>query len=238
VSTDSGTNWTAAGIGAFAFFRLEYSGSVFSGIPLENIALDATNAVYSTREVGSVWTSPVVGLKVRGIQFALTKVGTPTGNPRGGIKLGSSGTLTDLGYTALTIPAAAISTAAASLETLLFNSSVTIPANSTVRVSLGETAQSDSSSNKFELNVVSVHNDANSAALMPLGGSALKQTYCTGTCTTASNWTAGTAVWSPFILILDPAGEFVPGGGGASTYVAQLNLFHHPLEQARFWVPQ
>jgi hypothetical protein len=72
---------------------------------------------------------------------------------------------------------------------------------------------------------------------MPFGGAALKQTYCTGTCTTASNWTDTAAQYVPFALVLDPAGEFVPAGGG-SACVATLDLLRNPMEHALVWIPE
>jgi hypothetical protein len=166
-STNSGSAWTTTTNSAsIAYYRVESSGGIFSGVPVNSQGGDASNIVYSAREVGSVATSPSAGLKVHGIWLPIFKSGTPTGNARAAIYTGSSGTLTNLGYTNLVLAPGALSTANRP-QNLRYNSPVTVPANSTFRVVLAESAQSDTSSNSYRTQRVTLHNEANSLALMP-----------------------------------------------------------------------
>lgn len=199
-STDGGLSWNFR-IGSIGH-RIGYSDGSFDGIPVSATASAAVgDGVYSTRESGIKFTSPInANLKVYGIGMYLnSKTGAPTGNPRFGLWTGS--TPSNLGYTA-NIP----STANTTIQWLwsYFSSPKTIPANTEVRVTLAESTQSDASSDYYALREISGDTDSNSVLILPCDGTATK-TYFDG-----SSWTdspLGTSLFG-FALLLDTAGEF------------------------------
>ncbi len=234
-STNSGTAWSTVP-NQIAFWRVAYSDdSSYDGFPVtQSTAPDTVNVVYSSRELGSVFTSPLASMKVAGIgmQLGSTTAGNaPTGSARFGIWTGTSGTLTSLGYTA-SIPQASVATITYVVG--WYASPVTIPANTTIRVSLGETAQADASTKNYRITQNTIDNDANSRSVMPFQGT-LQMSLCTGTCATASNWTQTNTAYYGFVLYLDPSGEFPSQGGGTVSYPLGA-MFHWPLFQPKYQV--
>jgi hypothetical protein len=91
--------------------------------------------------------------------------------------------------------------------TAYFPSTVAITPGTIVRVTISNTA-ADSSSNCFRGgNEYTIHNDANSLALMPFEGTLGKSTY------NGSTWTDTATTFYPFTLLLDTDAEFAAGGG-------------------------
>ena len=205
-STNSGVSWSVNA--NRSALRVAYSDSTYSGIPLSNAATAGVgDGVYSTRESGVVFTSPSnAALNVVGLAMLTTaKTGSPTGNPRLGLWTGS--TPSNQGYTDA-IPAAGVTTTQWIYAP--FSAAIQIPAGSVVRVTLGETTQSDASGQRWNNPEFTRDTDSNSLGLLPFG-STLKKTYYDG-----SSWTDTQGSVFGFALILDPAGEFGSSGGGVS----------------------
>jgi len=214
VSTTSGSAWTLSP-SKVPMFRVAYSDdSSYFGFPVTHIANpDSTNPVYGTREVGSAFTSPPVIVNVRGVAMSVKSNGTPTANMRFNVWVGNSGTLTSCGYTNSIAPS--YSASAQSTINGYFSTPCAIPANSTIRVVLGEDTNSDASTKNYQIIQLTIDNDANSRATMPFQGS-LKMTLCTSNCGTASNWTDTNTAYYPFLLLTETAGEFSAPSAPAS----------------------
>jgi hypothetical protein len=199
-SVNSGGAWTATP--ARSGVRIAYSGGLYDGLPVSNSGnAGVGDGVYSTRESGIKFTSPAnVILNVAGIALYVgSKVASPTGNMQFGLWTGSPPV--NLAYTTA-IPGAANVTAQWIYG--YFASTQVIKPSTICRVTLGETTQSDASTNRFVLREVSWDTDANSVALLPWNGTGTK-TYFDG-----SNWTdspLGTSMFGHGLL-LDPAGEY------------------------------
>lgn len=199
-STNSGTSWSQ--VTEFAGHRIAYADGSYDGAPVSATASSA-DLVYSARESGVKFTTPANGaLKVSGLAVAIAiKTGTPTGSPRLGLWTGS--TPSNLAYTAsLNAPS--------NTQWIYghFASTQTVQPGTVCRVTLGETAQSDTSSNAYKLQEVTWDTDANSLALTPFGGTLVK-TYFDGT-----TWTDTAGKVFYFALLLDTGGEFGASGGG------------------------
>jgi hypothetical protein len=106
-----------------------------------------TDQVYSTREVGVKFTSPAnATLKVAGLAMGIHgAVGTPTGQMR--LNLYNGTTL--LGRTN---PLSAITQGNDGWVRSYFSSPIQLPPSTVARVTLGETANADTSANTWSLN--------------------------------------------------------------------------------------
>lgn len=201
----NGTAWTfTATIG---MFKIYYSdNSSYQGYPLTGYNIDSTDTVYSGAAVGSLFTSPSVALSVSCISMAtFANIGTPTGNLQFQIYAGSSGTLSLLGTTD-PVPSFNNYSSPASA---CFESPVIIPANTTIRVVMSETSNSNSSANTYRTYYMTYDSSPGSPGLTPFGGT-LQETYCpsSGGCTAASQWTQANYRFVPFDLLLTSGGEF------------------------------
>jgi hypothetical protein len=205
-SADAGATW-GSGPG-FSAIRLEYAGSLFEGIPIQNIAIETTNMVYAAREVGDVFTTPANAIwNVRGAcMWMTTKAGTPTGNAR--VRLYDGVTL--LATTVSTWPAGA---AANGWYCGYFSANQVVAGGSTLRVVLSETTQSDTSSNAYRTHQYTIENNADSKALMPFGGT-LQMTYTTDSTASPVVFTETATKIVPFALLLNTDGEFAATSGG------------------------
>lgn len=196
-STNSGSTWsvTASRTG----IRLAYSDGTYDGIMYSNTqtALVA-DGVYNTRESGVVFTSPMNAiLNVVGLAFYMSgKTGSPTGSPRFGLWTGT----TPVNQIYSTLPSTALTTT--QWLTGTFSSPIIIQPSTVCRVTVGETTQSDSSSNRYSNTELIWDTDSNSLALLPFEGT-LKKTYFDG-----SNWTDTSGSVFGFALLLDASSEF------------------------------
>lgn len=201
-STDSGATWAGTvNTDIIPSLRLDFSGSLYAGLPLESAALDTTNAVYSAREVGIYFTTPQYSrMNLTGIAMNINKSGTPTGNCRYKVYKGTTlvGTTQDI-PNAMAILGAAYYPA-------YFTTPVTLEANTVYRVVLAESTQSDTSTNRFQLPFITVENNATSLALKPYGGT-VKKTYFDG-----SSWTETTTDFTSVAFILNQDNMYSPLG--------------------------
>lgn len=203
-STNSGSTWSLS-IWRLGL-RVGYADGSYDGMPTSAAGAAAVgDGVYAAREGGVKFTSPNAVLKVAGLAMLVTtKTGSPTGAPQLGLWTGG-GSPTLLAYTN-PIPATAITTTQWVYS--YFSSVQTIQPGTVCRVTLGETAQADSSGNRWNNLEVTWDTDANSQILLPWNGTATK-TYFDGT----STWTDSPLGTSMFghALLLDPSVEFGTG---------------------------
>ena len=205
-STNSGTTWSLGSTGNT--LRVGYADGSFDGLCANAVAAAGVgDGVYSARESGVKFTTPPNGvLKVLGLaMFVSAETGTPTGSPRLGLWSGASPSL--LAYTN-TIPATAVG--GSQWLYSYFSSVQTLQPGTAVRVTLGETTQSDASTNRYNNREFIWDSDSNSLALLPWEGTCVK-TYFDGT-----NWTDTSGSIFAHALLLDTSGEFGPGTGGSS----------------------
>lgn len=199
-STNSGGAWSTntnrSGL------RVGYSGGLYDGFPGNNAAFAAVgDGVYSTRESGILVTTPNATLRVAGVAYQMSKTGTPTGNLRFGLWTGT--TPVNLAYTD-GIPNAIALSASTSYMIDYFTTVQIVPPRTVLRITIGESTQSDASGNRFGAIEVSWDTDSNSIPLLPWDGTCQK-TYFDG-----SSWTDTTIGTSFFacVLLLDCASDF------------------------------
>lgn len=212
-TANSGTSWTNQ-VNSIPFIRWEFSDdSSYAGTPYESIGQDSTNLIFgvaggaSGRELGTEFVSPPVQLNVIGVTLLLFRSSlTPAGNFKAGLWTCTGSTCTNIAYTTGSAGSQVTSASASNVQ-MFFTSTQHVPANSTLIVSVGDTS-ADDATHTYRLVAATVNSDTNSLALLPFGGATTKGVYCTGTCTTFSNWSAVTNTIYGFSLILDPAGEF------------------------------
>jgi len=202
-STDSGSTWAGTNIAGVFGLRIEYSDGSFQGWPASALAQNAIGVgIYSTREWGVKFTAPAnAKLSVRGAQFALAKTASPTGD----IVMKLYDGTTPLG-TSLAIPKANLSTSL-SFYHALFSAPITVAAGTVLRLTLAESTQSDANTNRYNGYTYTIENDANSKALMPMGGT-WQQTYYDG-----SSWAETDTAIPICALLLDTDADFVSQGG-------------------------
>lgn len=163
ISSNSGTSWSTS-IPAVAGLRLEFSDGSFEGLPVGG---RGQIQVYSSREAGAYFVSPDVALNVKGMALQIRRSSSPTGDPRYRLYLGNTNAPTLQGTTGSPVRTQiSNATLVFGYVPLFFNSVITIPPSSVVRVVLSETTQSDASTNRFEVNKWDMENDANTKALL------------------------------------------------------------------------
>lgn len=202
-TSNSGSSWfPTAGRSAL---RVAYADGTFDGAPATTTAAAGVgDGVYASRESGVKFTSSsYAALRVTGLAFfAAAKTGSPTGQPRLGLWAGATPSLA--AYTA-----SAPATFAGTLWIYAYFASVQVVEPGTVcRVTMGETAQSDASANRYGLQEVVWDTDSSSLALLPFGGTLCK-TYFDG-----SSWSDTQGSLFPFALLLDSQEFQTPAGGG------------------------
>jgi hypothetical protein len=201
-STDGGATWGSR-LGDAATVRLEYGGATptFEGFAFEDSGFPTTAdfQVYSTREVGTQFTTPPNAcLCVAGVAFSNgAAVGSPTGNPQ--FRLYAEA-VPKLQGTTHTIPKGQFSTQ--SWRSAFFATTILLGPSTVVTVTLSETTNSDSSSNYYWLNYMKCKNDASSRALWPFSP---KHAYYDG-----SSWSYTDNAIHPFLLLLDQRNDFWP----------------------------
>jgi hypothetical protein len=162
-STDSGGTWTTGPVAAVGGLRLEMSGSVFYGLPLSTAAANGSGVgVYADREYGVKFTTPAdAKIRLIGAGARVTITGTPTGMPRFRLYTGDT----------LTATTNSINNSVTNVYTSgFFTSSQVLEPSTSYRLVLGESAQADASTNRFNLIAGTIDNDADSKALLPFGG--------------------------------------------------------------------
>ena len=198
LSTDGGSTWGSVAVGV-AGPRFGFT-STKRGLPFNSISNGAVGyGVYSAREFGSRFTSQANGiLRVRGLCVCMgAKSGSPTGNKR--LRLYEGTTWKRDTYDILAV--------VTNQDLLMgtFSSVYEMAPNTLHRITLGETTQSDSSSNRYNATFYTIHNDAASRSMMSFGD--MHATYLNGT------FADTTTDIVPVGLILDDgAGEFAPYG--------------------------
>jgi hypothetical protein len=145
-SVNSGGTWTRNwSVGQFV---VEYSSGSKEGWPVQSVSTGLLQ-VYSAREEGIKFrTLPGPNLRVIGITAQALKASTPTGDLRYRIYLGDTSSPTLLATTN-TKSQSGVNTSR-SAKTLYFNTPQIVPANTTVRVVISETTNSDVSSLRYE----------------------------------------------------------------------------------------
>ena len=184
--------------------RIKFSDGTYYGLAMSAAsAADATNSIYSTREVGTMFKAwakmSITGLAT---YVAITVSGTPTGYLRGRIYIGDGtksleGT-TDNIYTPTTQSACVKG---------YFASPVTVEKDDYVNIVFGETTQSDTSSNRYMVTTIPWQNDANSLAMIP---NESKMVYYDG-----SSWSSSQLLHVPTMgVLLENDNEFPAGASG------------------------
>lgn len=217
VSVNTGGVWTGSN-GFIAFARFGWSDTTYSGYPYINLAVDTTNTIYSTREVGTRFVTPLnATLNVRGVCMGILRGSNPTGNLRYALYYGTSGTLTTSGYTNKI--AAATMQSASSPFCLYFDTVQVIPPGTTVRVAAGEGDQTDANTLTLRVSPFNFPTDSGSLSLLPFT-TTTEMTFCPSSCTAFASWSAVTGFYVPFVLMLEPDAEFgASGSGGAFTFI-------------------
>lgn len=214
-SVDNGATWATSAMPNTCGYRVgltDGTDDAYMGIAIsafaaatgatEKLYTDATPDPDCVQEFGSYFTSPAnADLKVRGIGMYARKATTPAGSLRYRIYTGASPSL--LGTTQL-VPPGNVSSAV--IVYARFAAAITIPAGSIVRVTAGNSA-ADTSSAYFYTYKYTIHDDAISKAIFPLGG--IQSTKYTN-----NAWAEVTTEMVPFYLVLDSAAEFGATGSG------------------------
>lgn len=209
-TTNSGTTWSSLSATAMGVCRLGFNNGTYYGMPISAGGNDTTNKVYSTREHGAKFTVPS-NLKMKVIGggiYCAGKVGSPTGAPRIRLYTGSSPSLQATGTLETTFKNEA---------DMIFaywdsGTAVTLNDGDIVRVTLGETTNSDTSSNYFLNNTLTIDSDSNSTGLFPYG---MQFTYYDG-----STWTdTSTKIVSFFLILSDVDGEYLASGASGGIIV-------------------
>ena len=211
-SNDSGVGWAAGSVGTCAFVRLEYSDATFDGFPIENAGVPGSaSRVFSLAEIGVKFTTPSNAVwNVKGLWFQPAKSGTPTGSLR--YRLYNDTTL--LATSAGSIPAAETGTSRTGLA-MYFSTVQVIQPGTVLRAVIGETTNSDTSSNTFTVDILYVEDDANSKALFPFGGVQFTRLSDSD----GTTWTDTDTQFPPFGIILDTSGEFAAGASGGQRVI-------------------
>lgn len=183
-----GTTWTAPfGNGFWLGLRIGFDNGSYIGVPIQSSVIPASavagNRIYSTNQVGAYFTNDIAKPNVIGAVFAISHVGTPTGNFSYKLYEGSSAT-----------PGAAVATTVGAISKttwgspsngrlmpLYFSSPYTLASSTTYRIMVAESAQADASSNAWGVMVNVWDSDASSLALKPFNGTWKKTVTTDGT---------------------------------------------------------
>ncbi len=216
-STDSGSTWAAGNIAGSVGLLIAYNTSgtpVYDGMNGYSTAVPpVTERVYATREYGVMFTTPATGnFNIAGVSFLLFRGGNPTGNAYYKIYEG-----TTLIASTSENPLQNTASGAGYQQTLGFSSTVTLSANTSYRVVIAESSNSDTSANYYGTYRYLLSSVAGAREVLPFNGT-LQQTYYDG-----SSWAQDPLYICPFYLILDNGEEIESsGGGGGSTFIYNL----------------
>jgi hypothetical protein len=215
-STNSGSTWTR--LVNIPPVVIDYGSGVVEGFPIQGAAQGGSSLqIYSSREAGIKFTTPEnAKLNISGIIAVILKTGTPTGNLRYRIYSSNSTTPT-LTATTLTRTAGQVS-GSRSAKYIPFSSVVTLDANTVVRIVASETTQSDTSSNRFTLDEITL-SSSDTGLILPY----TVQPASTLSTDGGANFT-DTADRIPIIWpVLDGEAPFTAtssgGSGGAFTFI-------------------
>lgn len=209
-SADSGATWATTAVNATFGYRIEYSDATYDGIPCSHLTGAAAAAgVYGTREEGVLITTPAdVKLRIRGAVGVVTKTGTPTGNLQFRLYNG-----TTLLATSTPIPPGNVSNA---YVYAYFATTQVVNPGTSLRIMYSETAQSDTSANRYAPFTYTVQDSAASRGLLPWS---IQRTY-------TEDGTVGTPTFSelntqilPIGIILDTDDEFDASGAGGGILI-------------------
>lgn len=200
-STTSGVSWGTTNTNICGW-RLDFSNGDVYGCPIWNAGLATTTGVYSTREFGAKFTTPLnQRMTASAAMMRFYRLGSPTGNFRYKLYKGSTPSLV---ATTLEIPCSQFSTSTSTGGLgLPFETPITLEANTIYRLVGSESTQSDASTNAMNgAAVFNMLNDATDKSLKPLGGT-LSKTYFDG-----STWTDTDTDFVEFGLALLYGAEF------------------------------
>lgn len=211
-STNSGGTWTRTlNTGCFV---VDYGSGNIEGWPIQSVSTSDPQ-IYSSREAGIKFDTPTnASMKVIGVCGVVSKAGTPTGDMRYRIYTGTSSSPTLVGTTVTRAPGAVNSSRVT--KPLYFSSPITIAGGTTVRVVLSETTQSDTSTNRYQLEQY-VLSSTDTGILVPYNTQPELTLSTDGGATfseTANRWPG---IW----LLLDASSPFAStgSGGGSFTFV-------------------
>jgi hypothetical protein len=169
-----------------------------------------TQTTYSTREVGVKFTTPTNGkFRVIGITFFIFRNGTPTGNLRYRLYNGTS--LVDT--TVSTVPNTQTTNGNAQYIPLYFSTTQSLSANTTYRITIAESSQSDTSSNYYSSYKYTCGTDTGYSSLLPFNGT-FQKTYYDG-----SSWTDySDQIYACGLILENENAIDTSSGGGSSAY--------------------
>lgn len=211
-SSDGGITWTNVQRSAASPYRVNYGDSTYYGYPftefdVANNPVNSGDRVYGDDEVGNKFTTPAdTSLNLRCVSFMQAKIGSPTGSLRFRLYTGTT-------LTATTSSMTESGSGSNSSVTLCFSSVQVLAANTTYRVVMAETTQSDASGNAYGPSRIDWDSDSNSLALKPFNGT-MSKTVCTGSCN-GGTWTDTTTSFYVMQLLLQFGDEFPTSGGGS-----------------------
>lgn len=175
---------------------LTYTDATYDGIVWSAYAAETqANCVYATRELGNVFTLPSYGrLNLSGISMMVGRSGNPTGNML--YKVYDDSGL--IGNT-IGIPQTATLSGFSAFTRDNFTTPLILEPGGTYRVVIAETAQSDTSTNRYIGHPFTIPNDSILKGQMPFLGTA-KKTYSTDA---GATWTDTDTQAIPMYLIGD-----------------------------------
>lgn len=208
-SYDAGSTWQYNKDGA-SNVNVEYSDGSLQGLLFEYFRYPGQGgySVYSTRECGVKFTTGPVPIRIVGAAAHVYYTGSPTGTAR--IKLYEAGSLINtsndqyfdrIGYYPIC--------------PFFFTDEVELAANTSYRITLAESTNSDTSSNRFDVANTKVFTNTENRSLVPMGGT------WQGTFYDGSTWTDSDNEVSSVSLVLaepwwgTPSGGFSARGGAA-----------------------
>lgn len=161
-SADSGSTY-GTNVGGVGGYTAEMSDGTVIGIPASNAAvLGSGDGIYSARELGAEFTTPSQAKpRVVGVLFICTATGSPSGKLLGRLYEGTT--------LLATTEAAPARSANSNFMFCYFTSPVELKAGTAHKATVGETTQSDTSGNRFNLYGLTLE-ASGSQALMPLAG--------------------------------------------------------------------
>ena len=169
----------------------------------------AADGVYGTREEGGLIVTPSdVKLRIRGVVGIVTKTGTPTGNLQFKLYNGSTPLATSA--------AVPVGNTSNIYVYAYFSTTQVIDPGTSLRIMYSETAQSDTSANRYAPFTYTIQDSAASKALMLWG---MQRTYTADGTVGTPTFTELSTQILPIGFILDTDDEFdASGGGGLLTH--------------------
>lgn len=168
-TTNSGSTWTASSDNIWGL-RINFSDGTYDGfMATASSTTGASLGAYGSNENGEKFITPSngVSMNVCGLSFgAITVTGTP-GNLQFRLYTGSSSP-TLIGTTE-TISNGSVGGLTNGWVKLNFTSSISIAPNTTVRVTYGDSTSTDTSSNRYNTDLITIDGTSGSESLVPFG---------------------------------------------------------------------